>query len=145
MADPRVGLIFLVPGIGEELRVRGTAVISTDPQELARHEVKGRLPASVLVVTVERAYFQCARAMKRSRLWDPETHLTCRDADDILGAFEPFVDVLVDDEQPPAEPSTVLEVDGDDVKLLRMGQGPIDEFMDIIEVPVEERKAAGRR
>jgi PPOX class probable FMN-dependent enzyme len=76
VADPRVGLIFLVPGIGEELRVRGTAVISTDPQELVQHEVKGRLPASVLVVTVERAYFQCARAIKRSRLWDPETHLT---------------------------------------------------------------------
>lgn len=77
---------------------------------------------------------------------DPETHETCRDADDILNAFEPFVDVLVDAEQTPAEPSTVLEVDGDDVKLLRMGQGPIDDFMDIIEVPVEEpRKAAGRR
>jgi tRNA threonylcarbamoyl adenosine modification protein (Sua5/YciO/YrdC/YwlC family) len=77
---------------------------------------------------------------------DPETHETCRDADDILNAFEPFVDVLVDAEQTPAEPSTVLEVDGEDVKLLRMGQGPIDDFMDIIEVPVEEqRKAAGRR
>jgi hypothetical protein len=47
-------------------------VVSTDPAELARHEVKGRLPASVLVVTVERVYFQCARAVKRSRLWDPE-------------------------------------------------------------------------
>ena len=70
VADPRVGLIFLVPGLGEELRVRGTAVVSTDPDELARHEVKGVLPASVLVVTVERVYFQCARAIKRSRLWD---------------------------------------------------------------------------
>jgi len=78
---------------------------------------------------------------------DPETHEVCRDADDIINAFEPFVDVLIDAEQTPAEPSTVLEVDGDDVKLLRMGQGPIDDFMDIIEVPVEEqpRKAAGRR
>lgn len=70
LADPRVGLIFLVPGLGEELRVRGTAVVSTDPDELARHEVKGVLPASVLVVAVERVYFQCARAIKRSRLWD---------------------------------------------------------------------------
>ena len=73
VADPRVGLIFLVPGLGEELRVRGTAVVSTDPVELARHEVKGSLPASVLVVTVERVYFQCARAIKRSRLWDSES------------------------------------------------------------------------
>ncbi|EWT00138.1 pyridoxamine 5'-phosphate oxidase [Intrasporangium oryzae NRRL B-24470] len=70
VADPRIGLLFLVPGHGEELRVRGTAVVSTDPEELARHEVKGTLPASVLVVTVERAYFQCARAIRRSRLWD---------------------------------------------------------------------------
>lgn len=71
--DPRVGLLFLVPGMGEELRVRGTAVISTDPEELARHAVKGIEPASVLVVTVRRAYFQCARAMRRSGLWDPTT------------------------------------------------------------------------
>ena len=70
VADPRVGLLFLVPGLGEELRVRGTAVISTDPDELARHEVRGARPASVLVVSVERVYFQCARAIKRSRLWD---------------------------------------------------------------------------
>jgi len=70
MVDPRVGLLFLVPGVGEELRVRGTAIVSTDPAELARHEERGALPASVLVVTVERVYFQCARAIKRSRLWD---------------------------------------------------------------------------
>jgi uncharacterized protein len=70
VTDPRVGLLFLVPGLGEGLRVRGTAVISTDPAELAHHAVDGRLPASVLVVTVGRVYFQCARAVRRSRLWD---------------------------------------------------------------------------
>ncbi|MGO4598011.1 MSMEG_1061 family FMN-dependent PPOX-type flavoprotein [Terrabacter sp. 2RAF25] len=75
VADSRVGLLFLVPGVGEELRVRGTAVVSTDPAELARHEVRGALPASVLVVTVERVYFQCARAIKRSRLWDSESRV----------------------------------------------------------------------
>lgn len=75
VADPRVGLLFLVPGLGEELRVRGTAVVSTDPAELGRHEVRGAVPASVLVVTVERAYFQCARAIKRSRLWDSDSHV----------------------------------------------------------------------
>lgn len=72
IADPRVGLLFLVPGLGEELRVRGTAVVSTDPDELARHAVRGALPASVIVVTVVRAYFQCARAVRRSHLWDHE-------------------------------------------------------------------------
>jgi PPOX class probable FMN-dependent enzyme len=78
VADPRVGLLFLVPGLGEELRVRGTAVISTDPAELARHEVKGTLPASVLVVTVVRIYFQCARAIRRSRLWDSDSRVDPR-------------------------------------------------------------------
>jgi PPOX class probable FMN-dependent enzyme len=75
VADPRVGLIFLVPGLGEELRVRGTAIVSTDPEELARHEVRGIAPASVLVVTVERVYFQCARAVRRSRLWDDDARV----------------------------------------------------------------------
>lgn len=68
MHDPRVGLIFLVPGMREELRVHGTAVISTDPDEPPRHAVKGIEPASVPVVSVERIYFQCARATKRSGL-----------------------------------------------------------------------------
>jgi len=71
VADPRVGLLFLVPGIGHELRIRGTAALTTDPDELAHHEVRGVLPASAIVVAVERVYFQCARAIKRSRLWDP--------------------------------------------------------------------------
>jgi PPOX class probable FMN-dependent enzyme len=75
VADPRVGLIFLVPGLGEELRVRGTAVVSTAPDELARNEVQGARPSSVIVVTVERCYFQCARAIKRSRLWDSDAHV----------------------------------------------------------------------
>lgn len=71
--DPRIGLLFLVPGLGEELRVRGTAIVSTDPEELSRHAVRGILPASVIVVTVERAFFQCARAIRRSNLWTAET------------------------------------------------------------------------
>lgn len=75
----------------------------------------------------------------------PETHEACRDADDIIENFEPFVDVLIDAEQTPAEPSTVLEVDGENIKLLRMGQGPIEDFLDVIEVPEEPKKAAGRR
>ncbi len=76
----------------------------------------------------------------------PETHEPCRDADDILEHFEPFVDVLIDAEQTPAEPSTVLEVDGENIKLLRQGQGPIEDFLDVIEVPEEPtKKAAGRR
>ncbi len=80
---------------------------------------------------------------------DPETHEVCRDADDIMNVFEKFVDVLIDAEQTPAEPSTVLEVDGEEIKLLRMGQGSLDGILDIEEVAAPDapppRRAAGRR
>jgi PPOX class probable FMN-dependent enzyme len=69
--DPRVALLFLIPGIGETLRVNGTAAISVDPALLARFAVDGRPPRCVLVIRVETAYFQCARAIRRARLWDP--------------------------------------------------------------------------
>jgi len=69
--DPRVALLFLVPGVSETIRVNGRADISTAPELLARFAVDGKLPRSVLVVHVERVYFQCARALMRSRLWDP--------------------------------------------------------------------------
>jgi tRNA threonylcarbamoyl adenosine modification protein (Sua5/YciO/YrdC/YwlC family) len=76
----------------------------------------------------------------------PETHEPCRDADEILEHFEKFVDVVVDAEQTPAEPSTVLAVDGEEIRLLRLGQGSI-EGLDVIEEtpPEENRKVAGRR
>jgi len=76
---------------------------------------------------------------------DPETHEPCRDADDILASFEKFVDVLIDAEQTPAEPSTVLEIDGEDIKLIRQGQGSLDGILDIEEIPAPEAKVAGRR
>ena len=76
----------------------------------------------------------------------PETHEPCRDAEEILELFGKFVDVVIDAEQTPAEPSTVLEVDGEEIKLLRLGQGSIEGLEVIEEAPIEEaRQAAGRR
>jgi PPOX class probable FMN-dependent enzyme len=69
--DPRVALLFLIPGVGETLRVNGRAAISVDPALLARFAVGGRRPRCVLVIRVETAFFQCARAIRRSRLWAP--------------------------------------------------------------------------
>jgi tRNA threonylcarbamoyl adenosine modification protein (Sua5/YciO/YrdC/YwlC family) len=60
----------------------------------------------------------------------PETGEPCRDAEEILEAFEKFVDVVVDAPQTAAEPSTVIEVDGEEIRLLRLGQGPVDEIFD---------------
>ena len=75
----------------------------------------------------------------------PETHEPCRDADEILEAFGKLVDVVIDAEQTPAEPSTVIEVDGEDIKLIRQGQGSLEGILDIEEVPAPEPRAAGGR
>jgi PPOX class probable FMN-dependent enzyme len=73
--DPRVALLFLIPGVGETLRVNGTAVISVDPALLARFPFRDTLPRSVIVVTADRVYFQCPKALVRSELWNPEKHI----------------------------------------------------------------------
>src|SRR5216684_6131386 len=69
--DPRVALLFLIPGMSETMRVNGRAAISTDPALLDSFTVDGKAPRCVIVVSVERAYFQCAKAIVRSKLWDP--------------------------------------------------------------------------
>lgn len=71
LADPRVALLFLIPGVGETLRVNGRAAITTAPELLARFVVQGQLPKCVIVVKVETVFFQCARAIQRSGLWLP--------------------------------------------------------------------------
>ena len=72
--DPRVALLFLVPGSGNTLRINGRATISVEPALLASFVVDGKAPRSVLVVAVETVYFQCARAIMRSELWNPQRH-----------------------------------------------------------------------
>ncbi len=71
VADPRVALLFLIPGVGETLRVNGRARISAAPDLLARFAVEGRAPQCVIEITVETVFFQCARAIQRSKLWAP--------------------------------------------------------------------------
>ena len=67
--DPRVALLFLVPGLGETLRVNGRASISIDPELLNQFAVNNKQPKTVLVIHVETAFFQCSRAIHRSGLW----------------------------------------------------------------------------
>lgn len=73
--DPRVALLFLIPGVGETIRVNGTAVIATDDELRASFTHAGKVPASVIVVTVETIYHQCSKAVVRSKLWDPDSHV----------------------------------------------------------------------
>lgn len=69
VADPRVALLFFVPGVAETLRVGGRATITTDPVLRARLAHAGREPATVIRVAVEEVFMQCARALVRSALW----------------------------------------------------------------------------
>jgi PPOX class probable FMN-dependent enzyme len=73
--DPRVALMFLIPGSGTTFRVNGRAVVSADPDLLASFAVEGKAPRTCLVVTVVEAYFQCARAIVRSGLWKAESQI----------------------------------------------------------------------
>ncbi|MGI9364183.1 MAG: pyridoxamine 5'-phosphate oxidase family protein [Rhizobiaceae bacterium] len=70
VVDPRVALLFLIPGWNETLRINGTAHLTTDGDLLERFEVKGRRPVTAVIVKIDTMYFQCARALKRAALWD---------------------------------------------------------------------------
>ena len=75
LADPRIGLLFLVPGVGDSFRVNGRATITDDPELLAGSSVDGKAPALAILVTVEEAYTQCSKALIRSDLWNPDKHV----------------------------------------------------------------------
>jgi PPOX class probable FMN-dependent enzyme len=69
--NPRVALLCLIPGSGTTLRINGTARLTADPGLLERFAVDGKAPRTVIVITVAEIYFQCARAVLRSELWNP--------------------------------------------------------------------------
>jgi len=73
----------------------------------------------------------------------PETHEPCRDAEEILEAFGRHIDVVIDTDQTPAAPSTVIEVDGETVTLIRQGQGSLVGILDVDESPTDRRRRTG--
>ncbi len=75
LADPRIALLFLIPGVGDTFRVNGTAEIIDDPDLLADSEVGGKVPRLGLLVSIGEAYTQCPKAIIRSELWNPEHHI----------------------------------------------------------------------
>lgn len=85
--DPRVALLFFVPGVGETLRVNGRARISVAPDLLQRLAMDGKQPRCVLVITVETVFFQCARAMKRADLWASGEAVPVPSAGEMLAAL----------------------------------------------------------
>jgi uncharacterized protein len=72
--NPKVGLLFLVPGVSETFRVNGEAALSRDPALTSQFVMHGTAPRTVIVVTVKEAYIQCSRALVRSDLWNPAKH-----------------------------------------------------------------------
>ena len=77
--DPRVALLFLIPGSGSTLRVNGKAHVSANPDLLASFATEGKAPRTVIVMHVDEIYFQCARAIVRSGLWNPERRVDPKD------------------------------------------------------------------
>jgi PPOX class probable FMN-dependent enzyme len=75
LGDPAIGLLFLIPGVGDSFRVNGRAYITDDPELLAPSAVEGSPPKLGIVVSIEEAYTQCSKALIRSDLWNPERHI----------------------------------------------------------------------
>jgi len=75
LRDSRVALLFLIPGIGETLRVNGRGAISVDPELMQGFVINGKLPRSVLIVHIERVFFHCAKAVVRAKLWNDASRI----------------------------------------------------------------------
>lgn len=92
--DPRISLLFLIPGVGETLRVNGRAEIVVDEELIESFAIQGKLPRCVLVIRVEKVYFQCPKALMRSKLWSAEAQV---DRKDLPSAGELLAEVCESD------------------------------------------------
>jgi uncharacterized protein len=104
LVTPEVGLLFLVPGVDETLRVNGSVEIRDDDDLRADFEVAGRLPATVLQVAVREVYLHCAKALMRSRLWDPQAQI---DRSSLPSLGQMFRDQIGDEITPEPQESMV--------------------------------------
>ncbi len=109
LENPNVGLLFLIPGFEDTLRINGKATLSRDPALLARMAVDNRPPKVAIVVAVEEAFLHCAKAFKRSRLWDPGSQVD-RKVMPSLGRI--ILEQVAEAGRPPDE-KVVQEVDAD--------------------------------
>ncbi|MFM0039265.1 pyridoxamine 5'-phosphate oxidase family protein [Paraburkholderia strydomiana] len=75
IVEPRLALLFIIPGVGESLRVNGRGRITSDAEWLDSFAVEGKLPRTVLLIDVDSVYFHCSKALVRSKLWDPARHV----------------------------------------------------------------------
>ena len=105
LANPAVGLLFMVPGFDDTMRVNGTAKITRDPDLLALLAVNDRLPTIAIVVTVREVFLHCAKAFRRSKLWDPAHHQNRSDMPSLLKI------ILDQTTGAPADPAEMKKID----------------------------------
>ncbi len=98
IADPRVALLFLIPGVGETLRVHGTAEIRADDDLLSRFAVAGQRPRTVLRITVSSVFFQCSRAVIRAGLWNPDSRIDRSHLPSVGTVFRALSEAAIDGE-----------------------------------------------
>jgi len=101
LANPHAGLLFVVPGVDDSLRVNGRARIATDGRLLVGMAVEGRTPKAAIVIAIEEVFLHCGRAFKRSRAWDPARHVA-------KGTIPPLAVMLADQTRPDAEETALL-------------------------------------
>jgi PPOX class probable FMN-dependent enzyme len=106
LANPNVGILFMVPGFDDTLRVNGTASLSTDPSILQAMSVNERVPNLAIVVTVSEVFLHCAKAFRRSRLWDPEAR---QDRKEMPSLMQMILDQTTGAPQDPAEQQRIDE------------------------------------
>jgi PPOX class probable FMN-dependent enzyme len=106
LANPNVGILFMVPGFDDSLRINGTAQLSTDPELLQRMAVNDRVPVLAIVVTVNEVFLHCAKAFRRSRLWDPEAR---QDRTEMPSLLKMILDQTTGAPKDPAEMQKIDE------------------------------------
>jgi PPOX class probable FMN-dependent enzyme len=99
LADDRIGLLFLIPGVGDSFRVNGRAAIVQDHELLAGSAVDGKVPKLGIVVSIEEAYTQCSKALIRSDLWNPERHVDRSELPSAGAILKSVAEAEVDAEQ----------------------------------------------
>ena len=98
LSNPAVGMLFLVPGMSETLRVNGKARITDDPGLLADSEMQGRAPKIGLLIAIEEAFMHCAKALVRSDLWNPDRHIDRSQLASYPAMLRDHVEGLTDEE-----------------------------------------------
>lgn len=105
LSNPNVGILFMVPGFDDTLRINGRASLTTDPEILAPMAVNDRVPTLAIIVEVTEVFLHCAKAFRRSRLWDPSQHQDRKEMPTLLNM------ILDQTTGAPSDPAEMRRID----------------------------------